>query len=164
MSEQKLKMVLPHSVKSLCVADIPYIETWAFMDDCSKTDGQDEFEVMIERKLDRIKQDFINGAIEGVSLDAESKVSVYDQMVNSEKPVNQWLDYYLHLGIKIIIAEPSTASGRYTLDDASKKISGETNEPWRDVLNGITQAVLDGSLPVYRPGSQLRFYPRKIDR
>ncbi len=164
MSEQKLKMVLPHSEKSLCVADVPYIETWAIMDSCGQTDGQDKFEVIIERKLDHIKQEFINGAINGVSLDAESKESAYDQMVNSIKPVNEWLEYYSHLGIEIIIAEPSTASGRYTLDDASKYISGETNEPWRDVLNGITRAVLDGSLPVYRLESQLRFYPRKIDR
>ena len=93
MSEQKLKIVLPHSVKSLCVADVPYIETWAFMDSYGQTNGQDDFEVMIERKYDRVKQDFINGAIEGVIVDAESKESIYDQMVNSIKPVNEWLEY-----------------------------------------------------------------------
>ena len=163
MIEQKDRVVLTHDMKSLCVADIPWVLSWARMPYSSRIFREDEFENMRQRYHDDIEHAFVNGAFEGMSLDAESKEPVFEQMLDSFKTIDEWGDYFSRIGIEVKIAEPPSFTGRYFLNDASKKIAQESSEIERDVEDWIVQMVLRGSLAVYPRGSQLRYYPRKTD-
>jgi len=116
----------------------------------------------VKRYQDDIKEAFINGNFEGMGLDSGSKNSINEQLADSFKTVDEWREYFSRLSIEIKIAEPSSSSGRYDLYYASKNIAQAINESRRTILNLLTHAVLAGSLPVYPPGSQVKYKPKQV--
>ena len=157
------RVVLPHNTNWLSVADIPWVLAWARMPYSSRIFRENEFEKLRKSYHDKIEQAFIDGDFEGTSLDAESKEPVFEQMLDSIKLVDDWRGYFSRHDIEVSIAEPSSSSGRYILGDASNKIAQATGEQKRAIQDWLDKAMLDGSLPVYPLGSELRYYPKRAD-
>jgi hypothetical protein len=123
---------------------------------------QDIFDAKRLRLREKIKEDFEDGSIDGVSFDVGSDEPVLEQMKNSFMALDEWRGYLSAHGVKAEISEPSTSSGRYTLDDATKAITRETNEDEGEILERLVQAVHNESLPVYPPCSEVRYYARHV--
>lgn len=154
------RVVMPHGTKSLSVADIPWMLAWARMPFPSLHFGEEAFESLRQGYHDGIEQAFIKGNFEGMSLNDKNKDSVFEQMLDSVKSLDEWEKYFSRMRIEVVVGEPSSSTGRYVLTEAAKKISDATNELKSAVYDCLAQAMLDGSLPVYPLGSKLRYYPK----
>ncbi len=54
------------------------------------------------------------------------------------------------------------SQGRFTLDEAAQEIARDGEVAPKDMLVELIKAVTDGKLPVYKPGRNLRYFPKTV--
>jgi len=138
------------------------VTSWARRPYHDITFDQGIFDASRLQLRDSIEQDFIGGLIEGVNFNSKSEETALDQIKNSYQAIDDWKEYLSLLGVIVKNSEPSSSSGRYNLESASRLIASCTDETKDYIYEQLVQAVHRESLPVFPPGSKIRYYPTQI--
>jgi hypothetical protein len=85
-----------------------------------------------------------------------------NQLRNLVLTLDEFKEYVSQFGIDVKAEMPSEESGRYKLEDAARVIAEETGEGERDILQLLIEAVGEGKLLVYKPGSDMNYKPTLV--
>ena len=162
--EFRHKLVLPIGTTRIRIEDLPWMAANAILPISSLYFSETKHKDIIKRHWDSIEKDSLSGELTG----ADPLTGIKQPFASSKKlfglvlDTQEVADYLSRYGIEVEIEEPSEITGRYTLEIAAKTMAQFTGEVEGRIYESLEQAVLDGSLPVYPPGSKIKYQPKII--
>lgn len=150
--------------KVMEISDIPGIIAGA-LEPYSKLDFSETRQAAIKMEhQDKIKKAILRGELVGRNPLTRKKepFAIADRLKKLVLSIEEVNQYAKQFGVELKYKPLPEESGRYTLEEAARKISSETGERETDILDMLIDAVQQNKLPVYRPGSDVSYKPTTV--